>query len=228
MRKFLFLLTGEYYKGTGCHPVTHGSAAMTKSRPKTSSSRKEKSPVISGIYDAFLESESALKRFLRRFLYKSEDIDEIAQETFLRAYKATEGRAIDSPKAYLFQVARSLAYGELSRKTRKLTDYLEEAVEAESPGGADLEEEYVAQEKIARYFDAIAELPPQCRKVFLMRKVQAMSYKAIAKELNISISAVEQFIALGSRRCKNYIDAMESNTPSAQADDDKSMKVAND
>ena len=62
-----------------------------------------------GIFKAFLQNESSLKRFLRRFLYRQEDIDEISQETFLRAYKATKGRAIDSPKAYIFQVASSLA-----------------------------------------------------------------------------------------------------------------------
>ncbi len=169
----------------------------------------QKTSVISSIYDAFLENESALKRFLRRFLYKSEDIDEISQETFLRAYKATQGREIDSPRAYLFQVARSLAYGELARNTRKLTDYLEEAVDSDNQHGDALEDELAAQQKIARYFDAIAQLPQQCRRVFLMRKVQAMTYKTIARELGISVSAVEQHIALGSRRCKHYLANMD-------------------
>lgn len=130
---------------------------------KTQESQKEQKDT--GIFQAFLQNESLLKRFLRRFLYKQEDIDEISQETFLRAYKATKGREIDSPKAYLFQVARSLAYSELSRKTRKLTDYLEEALE-DGAGTTDLlEDECTAQQKITLYFDAIAELPPQCRRV---------------------------------------------------------------
>ena len=114
----------------------------------------------SGIYSAFLQNESILKRFLRRFLYKQEDIDEISQETFLRAYKATKGREIDSPKAYLFQVARSLAYSELSRKTRKLTDYLEDALEDQAGTTDPLEDEVAAQQKVSFFFDAIAELHP--------------------------------------------------------------------
>ena len=73
---------------------------------KPESSTRASGQADSGIYSAFLQNESILKRFLRRFLYKQEDIDEISQETFLRAYKATKGREIDSPKAYLFQVAR--------------------------------------------------------------------------------------------------------------------------
>jgi len=163
----------------------------------------------SGIYTAFLQNESILKRFLRRFLYKQEDIDEISQETFLRAYKATKGREIDSPKAYLFQVARSLAYSELSRKTRKLTDYLEDALEDQAGTTDLLEDEVVAQQKVSFFFDAIAELPPQCRRVFLMRKVQGMPHKAICESLGIGASAVEKHIAIGTERCKRYIENRE-------------------
>ena len=146
---------------------------------KSASSGSRSGQKDSGIYAAFLQNESILKRFLRRFLYKQEDIDEISQETFLRAYKATQGREIDSPKAYLFQVARSLAYSELSRKTRKLTDYLEDALEDQAGTTDLLEDDVAAQQKVSLFFDAIAELPPQCRRVFLMRKVQGMPHKAI-------------------------------------------------
>ena len=151
-----------------------------------------------------------MRRFIRRFLYKAEDIDEIAQETFLRAYKTTQGRDIDSPKAYLFQVARSLAYKELSRKTRKLTDYLEDALEDDVAQGDSLEDEVVAQQKVSIFLEGVAELPPKCRRVFLMRKVQAMSYKEIAAELSISVSSVEKHLAIGVERCRQYVALRES------------------
>ena len=180
--------------------------------------KTSKKGYVSGIYATFIESESAIKRFLRRFLYKAEDIDEIAQETFLRAYKATEGRDIESPKAYLFQVARTLAYNELSRKSRKLTDYLEEAAEGEAGQTASLEDEYTAQKKVELYLDAISDLPPQCRRVFLMRKVQAMPYKAIAKQMGISISAVEQHLTLGNDRCRKFVEKQEQQGAAFGAD----------
>ena len=167
-------------------------------------------PRYANIYAAFLQNESSIKRFIRRFLYKSEDIDEIAQETFLRAYRATGDRDVESPKAYLFQVARSLAYNELARKTRRLTDYLEEATEVDVSSHQSLEEELSAQQKITLYFEAISDLPPQCRKVFLMRKVQAMPHQAIADALGISTSAVEKNIARGTERCKQFMAHREA------------------
>jgi len=142
-------------------------------------------------------------------LYKPEDIDDMVQETFLRAYHATQGREIDCPKAYLFQVAKTMAFKELSKKSRQLTDYLEEAVENDVDSTASLEDEVSAQQKVQLYCEAIAELPHQCRRVYLMRKVQALSHKAIAKELKITTSAVEKQIALGAERCKKYIESKE-------------------
>lgn len=162
-----------------------------------------------GIYDAFVACESSLKRFIGRFLYKPEDINDMAQETFLRAYSALNERVIDSPKAYLFRVAKTIALKELSRKSRQLTDYLEEARDQEPVRDSTLEEELAAEQKIRLFCDAIAELPPQCRRVFLMRKVQAMSHREIARELGITQSAVEKHIALGAERCKKYVENRE-------------------
>ena len=162
----------------------------------------------SSIYAAFVDNENALKRFLGRFLYKSQDVEDMAQETFLRAYKATQGHEIESPRGYLFKVARTMAYKELSRSSRRLTDYLED-LERAPDAGAQLEEEVVAQQQIQIYCDAIAELPSRCRRIFLMRKVQAKSYKVIARELGISVSAVEKQVAIGADRCKRLVQSRE-------------------
>ena len=171
--------------------------------------KKKNTSVISSIYDTFIGSESALKRYLGRFVYRQEDIDDMVQETFLRAYKATDARNIEYPKAYLFRVAKSVAVRELSRKVNQITDYLEEAKVEEVEHQATLEQEIEADQKVDLYCGAIAELPPQCRRVFLMRKYQGMSHRDIARELNISVGAVEKQVTLGIKRCMAYIERME-------------------
>ena len=173
------------------------------------SDKKQKKPVFSNIYESFLRDESALKRYLRRFVYRPEDIDDMAQETFLRAYRATGSRDVEHPKAYLFRVAKSVAIRELNRKYNQITDFIEES-EAEEPlAEGSVEEGIEAEQKIAFYCNAIAELPPQCRRIFLMRKYQAMSHKAIAAELNISVGAVEKQVTLGIKRCLAYVEKNE-------------------
>lgn len=173
------------------------------------------------ILQAFVKWELPLKRFLGRFLFRGEDIDDMAQETFLRAYVATRKEELASPKSYLFQVARSVALKELARKTRQMTDFLEEGLAHDSAGGNSLEDEVVAEQRIALFLDAIAELPPQCRRVFLMRKYQGLRHGEIARELGISISAVEKHVALGVERCARYVTRKEQDVP-----DDRSAAAA--
>lgn len=119
-----------------------------------------------GIDSSFVAFEMALKRYLARYFHRHEDIDDMAQETYLRAYKATQKRWIEFPKAYLFKVARTVALGELSKKMRKITDYLEEIPDEEYGSASAADEELMPEQRLALYCDAVAELPPQCRRVF--------------------------------------------------------------
>ena len=48
--------------------------------------------------------------------------------------------------------------------------------------------------------------PPQCQKVFVLKKVHGYSHKEIAKELEISISTVEKHAASGLKRCSEYME----------------------
>ena len=102
-----------------------------------------------GLLDTYLGCEKPLKAFLRRFFTRSEDIDDVAQEAFLRAFDASSSQEIRSPKAYLFRVARNLALRDLSKKSRQLTDYLDDAIDDSILGQeGSVEEELIAQQKL--------------------------------------------------------------------------------
>lgn len=186
-------------------------------KDKTYNKRARKSD--SGLYDAYINCEISLKRFLRRFYSRSEDIDDLAQEAFLRAFDAEMSKEIKSPKAYLFRVARNIALRELGKKSRQLTDYLEEAVDEGALGReASIEEEIIAQQKLKHCCNAIADLPEQCRRVFLLRKIHAHSHKEIAAQLGISVRTVEKHIAKGVDRFTDYMEELESTTLEPKAD----------
>ena len=79
---------------------------------------------LSAASAAFLENHDFLKRFLARFFSNSQDIEDVAQEAYLRAYVAEQQKQIEQPKAYLFRIARNLALTKLKKKSNKITDYL--------------------------------------------------------------------------------------------------------
>ena len=160
---------------------------------------------------AFQKHQAALRRFISRFVQRTQDIDDVAQEAFLRAYRAEQGKPIEQPKSFLFRIAHNVAITELTKKSTQIIDYIadidESAVVWLEPSA---EEQVSAEQLIGIHCEAVAQLPPQCRRVFLMRKVHGMSHKDISVELGISISTVEKHMSKGIRDCANFIDQRTS------------------
>ena len=178
---------------------------MGKSRSKAKSHSSE-----SKLFKAYLVCEKPLKRFLRGFCSRTEDVEDLAQEAFLLAFNAERGKEIRSPKAYLFRVARNIALRDLTKKSNQLTDYLEDAIDDAFLGReASSEEELIAQQKLEQCCKAVASLPEQCRRVFLLRKIHAHSHKEIAEQLGISPRTVEKHIAKGVDRFTDYMNNQE-------------------
>ena len=159
---------------------------------------------------AFVKNQSFLKRFLTRFLSSSQDIEDVLQDSYLKALCAEKKHEISSPKAFLFRIARNEALKELQKKSRRITDYLDELDQPESSTSETvIEDSIVAQQRFGLFCESALEMPPRCRKAFLMCKVYGFSYKEIASHLDISVSGVEKHIARGLEICNAYVDKHE-------------------
>jgi RNA polymerase sigma factor (sigma-70 family) len=165
---------------------------------------------LATILETYLENEAALKRYLRRFTKVREVADDLAQEAFLRAFAAESRIAIEAPRAFLFRVARNLALNEMARQAtmtiEPLGDFERQDVLEDSNQVA-VDDAVDSRERIRLLARAIAALPPQCAKVFVLRKMQGMSQKEIAVRLNISVRTVENHVAIGLSRCRAYMRA---------------------
>lgn len=163
----------------------------------------------SGILRAYETHADALKRFISRLIGQDHrDVEDVMQEAFLRAYHAESVKTIDQPKSFLFRIARNVAVDQMRQKIRKPTDFLGDSDDDSVIAGEwTLEDEISAQQKLEIHCAAAAALPPKCRRVYLMRKVYAMSYREIAEVLNISVSTVETHLEKGFARCQAYVAA---------------------
>lgn len=158
------------------------------------------------VLDAYASHGSALKRFIGRLLRSPADIEDIAQEAFLRAYTVERGREIEQPKSFLFRIAKHLALSQLTRKSRQITDYIEDSVDSEViPVESSAEDEICALQALGLHCEAVAALAPQCREVYLLRKVHGLSHKQIAAQLGIAVSTVEKHLMKAVEKCDRYI-----------------------
>jgi len=166
-------------------------------------SRKNKR---TSLLDVFVGYSPTLKNMLQRIV-PSADIEDIVQETFIRAHEAEVKKRIDHPKAYIYKTARNLALNFIAKKENtsmsKLEDYSEPDVYLEDLAKIN---EVESKEKFRLFCAAVRDLPPQCRKAFIMKRVFGFSIRDISTKLGISESTTEKHIAKGVLRCADYLN----------------------
>lgn len=174
----------------------------------------ESKPETSRISETFLRYDLFLKKFLTRFFASRQDIEDVAQETYLRAYIADNSREIRQPKAYLFRIAKNIALTELTKKSRQITGYIEDmggsvVIETTSEDNNGVDAELEAQQSLGLYCEALASLPEKCRQVFILRKVHGLAHKEIAMRMSLSVSSVEKYLMRAVLVCREFVDARE-------------------
>ncbi|HEY8521712.1 MAG TPA: sigma-70 family RNA polymerase sigma factor [Gammaproteobacteria bacterium] len=158
------------------------------------------------LLSAFLDCRDLLGRVVRR-LVRPEDVDDILQETFIRAYVAAKETEIRHPRAFMVKTARNVAMNKLlsadSQRTCSMEDYAPSAVYGSTET---LESEIEAKERFLGFCRAVRALPAQCRRVFVLKKVYGLSQQEIAKHLGISESTVEKHVAKGLLMCARSME----------------------
>lgn len=132
---------------------------------------------------------------LRHFVFfRSGDwagAEDAVQESFLRLWKNCQAVPPEKVKSYLYTVANHLFLDDTRRKqvSFKFMQYAERAAPAGAPA-ADYDLE--AKEVQDRLDAALAQLPEGQRVVFLMNRVEKLTYAEIAERLGLSVKAVEK------------------------------------
>ncbi len=163
---------------------------------------------MSELYKIFLENEAAIARYIARFRPASDDVSDLTQETFLRGFAAEMKGEIREPKAFLFKIAKNLALLDIKKNKRSPTDFIEDSGSSEllvDEGQLTADVMLDGRKKLTLLAKAVANLPPQCRRAFLLRRVDGLKYKQIANRMGISVSADEKHIAVGMVTCHAYL-----------------------
>jgi RNA polymerase sigma factor (sigma-70 family) len=147
-----------------------------------------------------LPLEPMLIRYLQRNWRNGAEISDLRQETYARLYEAAQRERPLQVKPFLFQIARNLIIDHLRKQSvvslEIMTEFEWLNVSDDKPSA----EAYVAARQELRLLqDAIDGLPPRCRQVVLMRKLEGLSQKEVAKRMGIAIETVENQVARGMR-----------------------------
>ncbi len=130
---------------------------------------------------------------IRNFLYYKlgdvEQAEDIAQEVFIKAWQKRDQIVVSSVKSLLYTIANNLAINHFQSAQNRYEFQLkkEDKPTSETP-------EYKMEEVefANKLNEVLADLPENQRVVFLMNRIDDLTYKEIAERLEISVKAVEK------------------------------------
>lgn len=159
------------------------------------------------IPDVIRRHHDALIRFLRRRLRDPADAEDMAQEAYIRMMRYEGSREVSSPSSLLYRVAGNLATDQFrAEQTRHAADHVDIHEIAPASEHPEADRELAAKEDLAVALQAIDELPPKCRQVFLLSRVRHMTYQEIATHCGISVKMVEKHMHRALATCVKAVN----------------------
>lgn len=134
----------------------------------------------------------------------AETAQDLVQESYIILTRTAAEVQIEHPRGFLHHTANNLALDHL-RHNKVVARHVESVQHEPEPEHPSVENEISKAEWQAMLYQAIAELPPRCRDVFILHKIRGMSYREIAQLLAISESAVEKHIIKGLVHCRQQL-----------------------
>lgn len=145
----------------------------------------------------------SLLQFLGRRVRASVDIEDLAQETYLRLLRARDLREIRNPQAYLLKVAgHVIAEWRHNQPVADSRTALEEELLVDDCTPEFEIDAHVSQDRLNETLSAVS---PTMRAVLLLRLRDERPYKEIAQELGMTDRQVKRYLARGYERLRQAL-----------------------
>lgn len=144
-----------------------------------------------------------LMRLLSRMVRDPDEIEDIAQETFIKAYRALpQFRGDAAFYTWLYRIAVNTAKNYLAAKGRGMQTLSDQALNDEDEPDERLvvqdistpESELLTKQVAYAVNEAVEALPEELRQAITLREIEGMSYEEIAEAMDCPIGTVRSRI----------------------------------
>lgn len=134
-----------------------------------------------------------LVRFFRRQLGNPDDAQDLAQETMLRFLRIAPSTAVATPQAYLRRIATNLLRDRFESGPTKLARRSVPLIEGlDRASDFDQHRALASREELARWDAILSALKPRTLDIFLLSRIDGLTYKEIAARFGMSSWTVKK------------------------------------
>jgi RNA polymerase sigma factor (sigma-70 family) len=147
-----------------------------------------------------LPMEAVLVQFLRNNWRNKSEIADLLQDVYVRVYEAALKQIPDSTKQFVFSIARNLLIDSARRERivpfETIADMEALSLVADIPGP---EQSVIARDELLRLQAGLDRLPARSREAFVLRQIEGLSRREIARRMGISDKTVRWHLNEGLR-----------------------------
>ncbi len=158
-----------------------------------------------GLKSLFDEYYEALVKYAFMIVRDRSSAKDIAQESIIKLWAKRDQIKFDRFVSYLYVTAKHTAFNYI-RDNQKWMD-LAEAVERQVAPTSIEDPEAVIQSILET---SISSLPKRCKEIFLLGKVQGLTYKEIAQETGLSIKTIERQMGIALKKLREKVLPLQS------------------
>ena len=146
--------------------------------------------------------QNRIAKLIARFVRNPADVQDVAQEAFIKAYRALPNfRGESAFYTWLYRIAINTAKNHLVAVGRKSPSYAVDVQEVEKYDASEWLKEYatperelLADEIQVTVNNALEVLPPDLREAITLREIEGLSYEDIAQVMDCPIGTVRSRI----------------------------------
>ncbi len=151
---------------------------------------------------------ASLSRYAMNMVHSAETAEDIVMDVFTKLWETGAGLEITSSlQGYLYRSVYNACLNYMTRTHKRFTELSAETIEkldkAVNPLGMhSIPESFTMSELSEAIEKCIDKLPDECKKIFMMSRVEDLSHKVIAANLGISENTVKVQIYRALKKLK--------------------------
>jgi RNA polymerase sigma-70 factor (ECF subfamily) len=158
------------------------------------------------LFDLFYKR---LLAYANTFTYDSKWSEDIVQQAFVTLWLKKDQLDKDkSPINYLYSIVHN-SYIDDYRKKRRRDVFLDNLKHTSLIDNIDFDHELL-EKRLFKLNRIIESLPPKCKEILKLNKIEGIKYKSIAVKMNISIKTVESQMRIAFQKIREGFEEGDS------------------
>jgi RNA polymerase sigma-70 factor, ECF subfamily len=147
---------------------------------------------------------ASLSHYACAYVHDQDEAEEIVQDIFVKIWeKKEEITIVTSLKSYLYQAVKNKCLNYIrNKKTQHTHLTIIDRPEFENPQTIG---EINASELNDKLYEALEELPPKCKQIFQMSRLDGMKHKEIADKLELKVKTIENQIGIALKILRSHL-----------------------